>query len=46
MNLSYGHINMFLQGTICFVLGLFLIFVRWPIIGIILEIYGVIVLFG
>ncbi|CAA0169761.1 unnamed protein product [Arabidopsis thaliana] len=35
-----------LRGTICFVLGLFLIFVRWPIIGIILEIYGVIVLFG
>ncbi|KAG7653213.1 Vesicle transport protein Got1/SFT2-like [Arabidopsis suecica] len=35
-----------LRGTVCFVLGLFLIFVRWPIVGIILEIYGVIVLFG
>lgn len=35
-----------LQGTVCFVLGLFLIFVRWPIIGIILETYGCIVLFG
>uniref|UniRef100_M4DG29 Vesicle transport protein n=1 Tax=Brassica campestris TaxID=3711 RepID=M4DG29_BRACM len=35
-----------LKGTVCFVLGLFLIFVRWPIIGIILETYGCIVLFG
>ncbi|KAL1200328.1 Vesicle transport protein GOT1 [Cardamine amara subsp. amara] len=35
-----------LRGTVCFILGLFLIFVRWPIIGITLEIYGVIVLFG
>ncbi|KAL0723883.1 hypothetical protein Bca4012_038482 [Brassica carinata] len=35
-----------LKGTVCFVLGLFLIFVRWPIIGIILEMYGCIVLFG
>nr|VDD17002.1 unnamed protein product [Brassica rapa] len=35
-----------LKGTVCFVLGLFLIFVRWPIIGIVLETYGCIVLFG
>ncbi|XP_010542763.1 PREDICTED: vesicle transport protein GOT1 isoform X1 [Tarenaya hassleriana] len=35
-----------LRGTVCFLLGIFLIFVRWPIIGIILEIYGCIVLFG
>ncbi|CAH2038816.1 unnamed protein product, partial [Thlaspi arvense] len=35
-----------LRGTVCFVLGIFLIFVRWPIIGIALEIYGCIVLFG
>lgn len=34
------------KGTISFMLGLFLIFVRWPVVGIIVEIYGCIVLFG
>lgn len=34
------------KGSISFLLGLFLIFVRWPIVGIIFEIYGYIVLFG
>lgn len=34
-----------LQGSICFLLGLFFLFVRWPIVGIILEIYGFIALF-
>lgn len=34
------------KGSVCFVLGLFFIFVRWPIVGIILEIYGCIALFG
>nr|XP_010912817.1 vesicle transport protein GOT1 [Elaeis guineensis] len=34
------------KGSIPFFLGLFLIFVRWPITGIILEIYGSIVLFS
>ncbi|KAE9595149.1 putative vesicle transport protein, Got1/SFT2 [Lupinus albus] len=34
------------KGSASFVLGLFLIFVRWPIVGILLEIYGCVVLFG
>ncbi|OVA11377.1 Vesicle transport protein [Macleaya cordata] len=34
------------KGSVSFVVGLFLIFVRWPIVGIILEIYGCIVLFS
>nr|XP_016455963.1 PREDICTED: vesicle transport protein GOT1B [Nicotiana tabacum]XP_016455970.1 PREDICTED: vesicle transport protein GOT1B [Nicotiana tabacum] len=34
------------KGTISFMLGLLLIFVRWPVVGIIVEIYGCIVLFG
>ncbi|XAR71117.1 hypothetical protein NMG60_11028236 [Bertholletia excelsa] len=34
------------KGSASFVLGLFFIFVRWPIVGIIFEIYGCIVLFG
>uniref|UniRef100_A0A6P4BM87 vesicle transport protein GOT1-like n=1 Tax=Ziziphus jujuba TaxID=326968 RepID=A0A6P4BM87_ZIZJJ len=34
------------KGTAAFVLGLFFLFVRFPIVGIILEIYGCIVLFG
>lgn len=35
-----------LQGSVCFILGLFFIFVRWPVVGIILEIYSCVVLFG
>lgn len=34
------------KGSLPFVLGLFLILVRWPIIGIIFEIYGAVVLFS
>ncbi|GLT74893.1 hypothetical protein SLA2020_466580 [Shorea laevis] len=34
------------KGTASFLLGLFFIFVRWPIVGIILELYGCFVLFG
>ncbi|XP_044466810.1 vesicle transport protein GOT1 [Mangifera indica] len=34
------------KGTGCFALGLFFLFVRWPLVGIILEIYGCITLFG
>lgn len=34
------------KGSASFILGLFLIFVRWPIVGILFEIYGCIVLFG
>ena len=40
------HCFSFLQGSASFLLGLFFIFVRWPIVGIIFEIYGCIVLFG
>ncbi|RZB54335.1 Vesicle transport protein GOT1 isoform A [Glycine soja] len=36
----------FLQGSASFLLGLFFIFVRWPIVGIILEIYGCVFLFS
>lgn len=34
------------KGSACFLLGIFFIFVRWPIIGIILEIYAAVVLFS
>ncbi|PIA29803.1 hypothetical protein AQUCO_05800107v1 [Aquilegia coerulea] len=34
------------KGSVPFILGLFLIFVRWPIVGIIMEIYGSIILFS
>ncbi|KAK2991201.1 hypothetical protein RJ640_027173, partial [Escallonia rubra] len=34
------------NGSFSFLLGLFFIFVRWPILGIILEIYACVVLFG
>ncbi|KAK5804867.1 vesicle transport protein GOT1 isoform X2 [Gossypium arboreum] len=34
------------KGTACFILGLFFLFVRWPIVGIILEIYGCFVVFS
>ncbi|XP_022929918.1 vesicle transport protein GOT1 isoform X2 [Cucurbita moschata] len=34
------------NGSASFLLGLFFIFVRWPIIGILLEICGCFVLFG
>ncbi|RWR71996.1 vesicle transport protein GOT1 isoform X1 [Cinnamomum micranthum f. kanehirae] len=33
------------KGSLSFLVGLFLIFVRWPIAGIVFEIYGSIVLF-
>jgi hypothetical protein len=34
------------KGTLSFLLGFFFLFVRWPILGIIFEICGVILLFG
>ncbi|KAH0452629.1 hypothetical protein IEQ34_019928 [Dendrobium chrysotoxum] len=34
------------KGSIPFLLGLFLIFVGWPVIGIIFEIYGSVLLFS
>ncbi|GAB2217860.1 hypothetical protein Droror1_Dr00001072 [Drosera rotundifolia] len=33
------------KGSISFFLGLFFLFVRWPLLGIILEIYGCSVIF-
>ncbi|XP_008791740.1 vesicle transport protein GOT1 [Phoenix dactylifera] len=38
--------KMYYKGSIPFLVGLFLIFVRWPITGIILEMCGSIVLFS
>ena len=34
-----------LQGSVPFFIGLFLLFVRWPVAGIIMELYGSFVLF-
>ncbi|XP_027117212.1 vesicle transport protein GOT1-like isoform X1 [Coffea arabica] len=34
------------KGSVSFLLGMFLIFVRWPIAGIITEFYGCVFLFG
>ncbi|KAF5728823.1 vesicle transport protein GOT1B [Tripterygium wilfordii] len=34
------------KGSVSFLVGLFLIFVRWPIVGLILELYAFIFLFG
>ncbi|KAJ8755311.1 hypothetical protein K2173_019109 [Erythroxylum novogranatense] len=34
------------KGSVSFLLGLFFIFVRWPIVGILMELYGCIALFG
>ncbi|XP_044952091.1 vesicle transport protein GOT1-like isoform X2 [Hordeum vulgare subsp. vulgare] len=35
-----------IKGSVPFFLGLFLLFVRWPVAGIILELYGTFVLFS
>ncbi|GAB4825586.1 hypothetical protein Ancab_008460 [Ancistrocladus abbreviatus] len=34
------------KGSVSFLLGLFFLFVRWPMLGIILEIYGCFVIFS
>ncbi|CAI9770894.1 unnamed protein product [Fraxinus pennsylvanica] len=34
------------KGSIAFLLGIFFIFVRWPVVGIMVEMYGCIVLFS
>ncbi|KAL7124352.1 hypothetical protein ABFS83_14G042900 [Erythranthe nasuta] len=34
------------KGTISFLLGIFLIFVRWPVVGIVVELYGCFLLFS
>lgn len=35
-----------IKGSVPFFLGLFLLFVRWPVAGIIMELYGSFVLFS
>ncbi|KAI5292523.1 Golgi Transport [Ascosphaera acerosa] len=34
------------QGTATFCLGLFMIFARWAVLGCLVELYGLLVLFG
>ncbi|CAK9784667.1 Got1-domain-containing protein [Cutaneotrichosporon oleaginosum] len=34
------------RGTICFFLGIVLVFVKWPVVGIAIELVGFIGLFG
>lgn len=40
------NFSFILQGSLSFLLGIFLIFVRWPVIGIVVELYGCILLLG
>lgn len=35
-----------IQGTAAFVVGVGLILFRWPLVGFVVEIYGIVVLFG
>ncbi|KAJ9621296.1 Golgi Transport [Taxawa tesnikishii (nom. ined.)] len=35
-----------LRGTLAFLLGITLILLRWPLIGFLVEIYGIFILFG
>ncbi|ORZ39710.1 vesicle transport protein [Catenaria anguillulae PL171] len=35
-----------LRGTLCFFAGILLVFMRWPIIGMMIEVFGFINLFG
>ncbi|KAK4231343.1 hypothetical protein QBC38DRAFT_246396 [Podospora fimiseda] len=35
-----------LQGTLAFFAGLLLILFRWPLIGFLIELYGIMILFG
>jgi hypothetical protein len=35
-----------LKGTAAFFGGLFLILMRWPLIGFLVELYGIFILFG
>ena len=35
-----------LKGTAAFVVGIILILLRWPLIGFLVELYGIFVLFG
>lgn len=33
-----------LGGTVCFLLGIVLVFLRWPIVGMLIEIFGILLL--
>jgi len=35
-----------LRGTICFFLGIILVFAKWPMTGIVIELFGFVNLFG
>ena len=35
-----------LKGTAAFVAGILLILLRWPLVGFLVELYGIFVLFG
>jgi hypothetical protein len=35
-----------LRGTAAFSIGIFLILFRWPLIGFLVELYGIMILFG
>lgn len=34
------------RGIICFFLGVFLVLVKWPVIGMIVEVVGIVEMFG
>ena len=35
-----------IRGTVCFLLGIVLVFLKWPVIGICVELFGFIIIFG
>lgn len=35
-----------MRGTLCFVFGVLLVFFKWAIVGMIIEVFGILNLFG